>query len=115
MNGDSHVLLALRGNEISNSAFQDSFDASHVQSILQLVQKHSVTPLIYRSMKQQPGVPDDMLASLRATVISSSLRNDRMIRIQSEIINQLSSHNIRCAILKGTSVAALYPYSEMRA
>lgn len=107
-------LLELLKAELNSLAMCNTEDGYITNEIFEMAQKHSVTPLIYRSIKQLSGIPDDKIALLREIVINSSLRNDKLIRIQSEIIDLLSSHNTSCVILKGTSISALYPHNEMR-
>ena len=108
------ILLQLLAHELFDTALSVNGGDVDWTGILSLAEKHFVKPLLYRSAKQLSGVPDKVLDALRASAISSALRNDSLMAIQAEILCMFNKRSISCAVLKGSSVSALYPYSEIR-
>lgn len=75
---------------------------------------HAVLSLVYHGLKRNAEVREELLADVRRRTLSCVVNNERVMREQSSVIAVLDRANIRCAILKGASVAAYYPQSELR-
>ncbi len=77
--------------------------------------RHVVTALLFPTMMQLPGVPDDALGSACNAAMSTSQSLEVMLEHQRKLLDLLEQHNIPCVILKGMSVARMYPHPELRA
>lgn len=83
-----------------------------------LAKKHAVIPLIYHAVmllpiKNRP--PMELLTEWKKYTISSVMRNELLVHAQTNVVKLLQNDGVQCAILKGSSVAILYPKLEMRA
>ncbi len=77
--------------------------------------RHVVTALLFPTMMQLRGVPDDALGRACNAAMSTSQSLEVMLERQQKLIDLLSENNIPCVILKGMSIARVYPHPELRA
>jgi hypothetical protein len=87
------------------------------QTINDIARKHAIIPLILHTAitfaaDRRP--PDDMMKGWKSYTINAVVQNERSMLAQAEVVSALQAASIPCAILKGASVATLYPRPEMR-
>ena len=111
---EQQVLLALLSHELFKSNL--SFDSSSVDwsAVLDESDRHAVTALLFPGIMQTPGISDAIMSRICGAAVSSSHESERMLQNQRDVLKALEQHAIPCAILKGTSVACLYPHPELR-
>jgi hypothetical protein len=107
-------LLKLLSHELFGALLPSLVPADNLHGVLELAQKHTVTTLLYRSVKQLSNVSAQVLDSLRTQSVAAVLRNEKLMLVQNEIVDLLSGHHIDFAVLKGSSLAVHYPCCEMR-
>ena len=111
---ETTALLALLAHEIFDQAMD--IDASTVDwsAVLAEAQRHKVTALLYPGIRQQNGVPEEVFNKVCGTAITVAAASEAMLKEQQRILDLLETQQILCAVLKGTSVAYLYPHPELR-
>ncbi len=110
------AVLSLLRNALNNRAFELQ---GHVdwEKIGSAARKHMILPLVHKGAALLPALqrpPEQLQKAWVNYTIGSVLRGDQLKSAQEEIIAQLTAADIPCAVLKGTSVAALYPDPELR-
>lgn len=111
------LVLQLVANCLNRVAVTEPSYRSYWNEISAIAKKHSILSLVlHASITLSPELrpPDDMIVVWKKLIISSVMRNEQSMQAQASVISKLQSSGIRCAVLKGTSVAALYPKAEMR-
>ena len=89
-------------------------DGTDWADVLREGERHAVSALLYTGMKKIGSVPENLLDAVCETAATSSQMSEYMLDQQHKIIDLLEKAHIPCAILKGTSVACLYPHPELR-
>ena len=87
-------------------------------AIDEIAKKHVVLPLVFQAALSLPSFqrpPAELLQAWKRYTLGTVIHNERSMRAQSEAVSMLQVAGIPCAVLKGASVAALYPRPEMRA
>ena len=111
---EQRVLLALLAQELFRCAFPEDVSVADWSSILDEGDRHAVTSLLFPGMMRIPDVPDESTGRVCGAAVSATQMSEHLLRVQTKIIGMLEKHQIPCAILKGTSVAYLYPHPELR-
>jgi len=105
-------------NLLSGNLFQEPphsiSEAVDWDQVVKTAAIHAVLPLIYNGMKANSEIPEELLVNVRRRALSCVVNNERVMREQSRVLDALESAKIKCAVLKGASVAAHYPQSELR-
>ena len=111
---ETKALLELLAYEIFDQAMD--IDASTVDwsAVLAEAQRHKVTALLYPAIRSMNGVPEAIFNKVCGTAIAVATASEAMLKEQRRILDLLEAHQIPCAVLKGTSVAYLYPHPELR-
>ena len=111
---ETNALLALLAHEIFDQAMD--IDASTVDwsAVLAEAQRHKVTALMYPAIRSMDGVPEAVFNKVCGTAIAVATASEAMLKEQRRILDLLEARQIPCAVLKGTSVAYLYPHPELR-
>ena len=111
---ETNALLALLAHEIFDQAMD--IDASTVDwsAVLAEAQCHKVTALMYPAIRSMDGVPEAVFNKVCGTAITVATASEAMLKEQRRILDLLEARQIPCAVLKGTSVAHLYPHPELR-
>ena len=111
---ETNALLALLAHEIFDQAMD--IDASTVDwsAVLAEAQCHKVTALMYPAIRSMDGVPEAVFNKVCGTAIAVATASEAMLKEQRRILDLLEARQIPCAVLKGTSVAHLYPHPELR-
>ena len=111
---ETNALLALLTYEIFDQAMD--IDASTVDwsAVLAEAQRHKVTALMYPAIRSMDGVPEAVFNKVCGTAITVAAASEAMLKEQRRILDLLEARQIPCAVLKGTSVAYLYPHPELR-
>ena len=111
---ETNALLALLAHEIFDQAMD--IDASTVDwlAVLEEAQCHKVTALMYPAIRSMDGVPEAVFNKVCGTAITVATASEAMLKEQRRILDLLEARQIPCAVLKGTSVAYLYPHPELR-
>ena len=111
---ETNALLALLTYEIFDQAID--IDASTVDwsAVLAEAQRHKVTALMYPAIRSMDGVPEAIFNKVCGTAIAVATASEAMLKEQRRILDLLEARQIPCAVLKGTSVAYLYPHPELR-
>ena len=111
---ETNALLALLAHEIFDQAMD--IDASTVDwsAVLAEAQCHKVTALMYPAIRSMDGVPEAVFNKVCGTAITVATASEAMLKEQRRILDLLEARQIPCAVLKGTSVAYLYPHPELR-
>ena len=111
---ETNALLALLAYEIFDQAMD--IDASTVDwsAVLAEAQHHKVTALMYPAIRSMDGVPEAVFNKVCGTAITVATASEAMLKEQRRILDLLEARQIPCAVLKGTSVAYLYPHPELR-
>ena len=108
------ILLSLLSHELFGTKLE--LDASSVNwpALLAESDRHAVTALVFPGVMQLPGISDELMNRICGAAVSASQESERMLQAQQEILKLLEQNAIPCAVLKGTSVARLYPHPELR-
>ena len=111
---ETTALLALLAHEIFDQAID--IDALTVDwtAVLEEAKRHKVTALLYPAIRSMDGVSEAIFNKVCGTAITVAAASEAMLKEQRRILDLLEAHQIPCAVLKGTSVAYLYPHSELR-
>ena len=111
---ETNALLALLAHEIFDQAMD--IDASTVDwsAVLAEAGRHKVTALLYPTIRELDGVPEAIFNKVCGTAITVATASEAMLKEQRRILDLLEARQIPCAVLKGTSVAYLYPHPELR-
>lgn len=111
---ETNALLALLAHEIFDQAID--IDASTVDwtAVLTEAQRHKVTALMYPAIRSMDDVPEAIFNKVCGTAIAVATSSEAMLKEQRRILDLLEARQIPCAVLKGTSVAHLYPHPELR-
>ena len=111
---ETNALLALLAHEIFDQAMD--IDASTVDwsAVLAEAQRHKVTALMYPAIRSMDSVPEAVFNKVCGTAITVATASEAMLKEQRRILDLLEVRQIPCAVLKGTSVAYLYPHPELR-
>lgn len=111
---ETKALLELLAHEIFDQAMD--IDASTVDwsAVLAEAQCHKVTALMYPAIRSMDGVPEAVFNKVCGTAITVATASEAMLKEQRRILDLLEARQIPCAVLKGTSVAYLYPHPELR-
>lgn len=111
---ETKALLELLAYEIFDQAMD--IDASTVDwsAVLAEAQRHKVTALLYPAIRSMDGVPEAIFNKVCGTAIAVATASEAMLKEQRSILDLLEAHQIPCVVLKGTSVAYLYPHPELR-
>ena len=111
---ETNALLALLAYEIFDQAMD--IDASTVDwsAVLAEAQRHKVTALMYPAIRALDGMPEAVFNKVCGTAITVATASEAMLKEQCRILDLLEARQIPCAVLKGTSVAYLYPHPELR-
>ena len=107
-------MLELLAYEIFDQAMD--IDASTVDwsVVLAEAQCHKVTALMYPAIRSMDGVPEAIFNKVCGTAITVATASEAMLKEQRRILDLLEARQIPCVVLKGTSVAYLYPHPELR-
>ena len=111
---ETKMLLSLLAYELFGQALPESHADLDWEKLIAEANDHAVTALLYSGLKRLNGVPKEILNRVRATAISSAMRSQSILVIQTEILDALAAQQIDCAVLKGMSVACHYPHPELR-
>ena len=104
MNKAQKTLLEIVQNFISNK--NNSIDGNILNDIEYLSDIHACTTFVYKGLaKMNLTIPD----SIEKKTIASIVMNYKNLSVQDEVIRILHKNGIKCAILKGSSVATYYP------
>ena len=111
---EMQTLLVLLAYELFQKKLE--VDASDVDwtAVLTEGDKHAVTALLYPGLRLLNGVPEDTIAKARSAAITATIASESMLKSQRDILELLKANHIPCTVLKGTSVAYLYPHPELR-
>lgn len=111
---ETNALLALLAHEIFDQAMD--IDASTVDwsAVLAEAQRHKVTALMHPAIRSLDGMPEAVFNKVCGTAITVATASEAMLKEQRRILDLLEARQIPCAVLKGTSVAYLYPHPELR-
>lgn len=117
INKDECATLALLRRYFWEDTAIDLRVSADWEAIEMIARRHMVLPLILESAmalppEQRP--PEEKIKAWKSAVIQTVLRNEFSMRAQAEIVNLLAGVGIPCAVMKGASVAALYPKPELR-
>lgn len=113
MSTSEQILLSLLAHELFGGALPDTSSVDWF-AVYRAAQRHAVTPLLYPAVKKMEAVPADVLNRFRGAAIYSVEMSERMLNYHQEVIELMKSKHIPCGILKGMSVARLYPHPELR-
>lgn len=107
-------LLSLLAHELFQCDL--SFDSASVpwSAVLDEGDRQAVTALLFPSMMQLLDLSDALISRICGTAVSASHGSEKLMQTQQEILALFEKQGIPCAILKGTSLACLYPHPELR-
>ena len=111
---ETRILLTLLAHEIFRQEMEIDTSAVDWMSVLAEAGRHRVTALLYPTIRSLEGVPENAFNKACGMAIAVAQASEAMLKWQREILDLLTVHQIPCAILKGTSVAYLYPHPELR-
>lgn len=111
---EDRMLLALLAYELFGGALPEDADGVDWPGLMQKANDHAVTALLYSGVKEMEGVPEAIVGRARGMALQASICSERVLNEQARIIALLTEGGIPCAVLKGTSVACLYPHPEVR-
>lgn len=111
---EEKVLLSLLAYEMFQRELH--MDASNVDwtSVLDQANQHLVAAFLYPGMKRLEGVSQEGLERARGAAIFSAGASENMLASQEAVVDLLQERGIPFAVLKGASVAYLYPHPELR-
>ena len=111
---ETKVLLALMAHEIFHREMEIDTSAVDWMSVLAEAGRHKVTALLYPTIRELDGVPENAFNKACGMAIAVAQASEAMLKRQREILDLLEARQIPCAVLKGTSFAYLYPHPELR-
>ena len=111
---ETKVLLALMAHEIFHREMEIDTSAVDWMSVLAEAGRHKVTALLYPTIRELDGVPENAFNKACGMAIAVAQASEAMLKRQREILDLLEARQVPCAVLKGTSVAYLYPHPELR-
>ena len=111
---DIQALLKLLAWELFGKESDIDADSVDWQHVLAEADRQVLTALLYPGLKRLPGAPEEMVAAARSAAIASTMQWEHILPVLTEIVQKLEEVNIPCAVLKGASVARLYPHPELR-
>lgn len=91
---------------IAPSEWPEVFEQSKAQAVLPMT--------LFGATNFQKQIPSDLYAKWRNAVLSSAMRNEKLMRAQDKLLSLMANTGIPCIILKGSSLSVNYPKSEMR-
>ena len=118
INASGYELLSLISVALHTAQAGKPSAISDWNAIDILAKKHAVIPLVYHAVMLLPvenRPPLELLNEWKKYTISSVMRNELLVHAQTNVVKLLQNEGVQCAILKGSSVAILYPKLEMRA
>lgn len=97
--------------EIINSMTREDW-----QEVLECADLHQIWGVIYRGITGLPGiqVPDEVVNKLKAASENLAYQYVYLLSFTTYILELLREKNIRCYVLKGIGLSALYPSEDMR-
>lgn len=111
---ETKVLLALMAHEIFHREMEIDTSAVDWMSVLAEAGRHKVTALLYPTIRELDGVPENAFNKACGMAIAVAQASEAMLKRQREILDLLEARQVPCAVLKGTSVAYLYSHPELR-
>ncbi|MDO4564001.1 MAG: nucleotidyltransferase family protein [Clostridia bacterium] len=115
-----HEIAALRllACSITDTRFDVLPQLTSWQEIDRIARKHAVLPLILQAAMALDAAhrpPDALVTAWKSLTLAAIMNNERLMHSQAEVVSMFEAASIPCAILKGASLARLYPKPEMRA
>ena len=111
---ETNALLVLLAHEIFDQAIDIDAPTVDWVAVLAEAQRHKVTALLYPAIRSMDGVPEAIFNKVCGTAIAVATASEAMLKEQQRILDLLEARQIPYAVLKGTSVAYLYPHPELR-
>lgn len=103
MDNKQRAFLKLLENTISDR--KQVIDDNLLDDIIKMSCSHLCIPFIYLGLTKAGMDSRDLIDNLTLQIVSSNYKN---LSVQDKIINTLKLYNIKCVILKGSSVAVNY-------
>ncbi len=107
-------LLSLLAHELFQHDLTMDFSSVDWSAVLDEGDRHAVTALLFPSIMQLPDLSDALMSRICGTAVSASHGSEELMQTQQEVLALFDQQGISCAILKGTSLACLYPHPELR-
>ena len=107
-------MLDLLAHELFRRELSIGLSSMDWSAVLDESNRHAVTALLFPGVMRLSDIPDSFMSRICGAAVSASYESERMLQIQREILDLLEQHGLSCAVLKGTSVACLYPHPELR-
>ena len=109
------ALLAL----LSHALFKNPLSLpgnTDFEAVLRLADRHMVFGIVGEALGSLPedALPDDLLLALQDKTVALLRQNARLSKCRARLCDFLKEQRIPAAILKGDSVAVLYPTPELR-
>lgn len=83
--------------------------------VCRITKEHAITPIVWIGLSsQKKEIPVSNYKFLRSEALSSVFAGEQLMIEQDRILAAFNNAGIQCAVLKGSSMAALYPSPEMR-
>jgi len=117
MKPDDTTILEILADELFNRVPNCIRENVCWNKCLSVARRHSVIPLTYKgaiSKRRKYDIEDDIVNEIRSATFSSIIANERLLQVQDDVITLLNNAEIRCVVLKGSSVAICYPHPELR-
>lgn len=111
---EARGLLTLLAHELFDRDLCADFEGMDWRILLATAHEHAVCPLLYSGMGKLGYADSAAFDFVERLAVRSTVYSDRMAKTQKEIIDLMNENGIRCAVLKGTSVAAFYRHPEVR-
>lgn len=111
---ETNVLLTLLAHEMFHQAIDSDTAVADWAAVLAEAKRHRVTALLYPAIRWMDGVPEEIFDQTCGTAIAVTAASEAMLKEQRRILDLLEAHQIPCAVLKGTSIAYLYPHPALR-
>ncbi len=90
-------------------------DGETWRALLALAHAERVSPLVYLSLKDQPGCPADILANLRGVYYNTARYNTQLFHALDATLARLSAAGVDVILLKGAALAeSLYANPALR-
>ncbi len=107
-------LLSLLAHELFQCELSTDTASVDWSAVLDEGDRHAVTALLFPSIMQLPNLSDGLMSRICGTAVSASHDSEELMHAQQEILALLERKGISYAVLKGTSLACLYPHPELR-
>ena len=116
MDYTKQVFLKLLANNICDEKKIDKIDFEKLdnEELICLSRANTVTAVLYSSIKDFDGVPDELLETLKSEFMRCVLKSSKYNTVLGIVVDKLNDADFPYALVKGKTIAKYYPSEELR-